>query len=76
MLINRTHSRHSQLVHSMVLMLVLLLSPKVSAQSLFDGVPEPSMENYAQIWEQITGLPYRPDSSTLLLGQELSQDNL
>lgn len=57
----------------MVLLLVLLLSPKVSAQSLFDGVPEPSMENYAQIWEQITGLPYRPDSSTLLLGQELSQ---
>ena len=46
---------------------------RAPAQHLFDGLPDPSMDNYADLWETITGLDYR-EGSALLVGEEFADD--
>lgn len=61
------------LVHTCVAIVVCVtvsLTTRVHAQ-LFDGLPDPTIENYAITWDAITGLEYRPGASSLMLGTEL-----
>ena len=47
---------------------------RVHAQGLFDGLPDPSMDNYADMWETITSLDYREDASALFVGEHIADD--
>src|SRR5690606_22381216 len=49
--------------------LVLAPAQSVQAQELFDGLPAPSMAQYESMWETITGLDYREESSALVVGE-------
>ncbi len=44
------------------------------SEKLFGSIPEPSMGQYANLWEGITGLTYREQTSTLFMGEQLSDN--
>ena len=55
-------------------MLTLATVRPAIAQNDFYGLPLPSIGNYIALWEQITGIPYRDEGSTLLVGDSLGNN--